>query len=136
MTSPLSSTSSFTLIERRVDALSNQMDKLLELQEATMNRLEMISQQLLKAMCVDMTTIKDGVQQQAHRQDALERLLSGLQHAVSSIVEVLKLSQLSKRLKSANTHTRKRVSDPDEWMDKKMDSAIDEQNLIKLNFNE
>ncbi|XP_066533931.1 myosin light chain kinase family member 4 [Hoplias malabaricus] len=159
-TSP--SSSSFLLIERRVDALSGQMDKMLTLQEAAMSQLDVISQEkgshtqeknmevLLKSMRVDMKLMKEQSEHQAHRLDALERLLSGLQQAVSFIAEVLKHSPLSELLKSSHTQAGERLEGKDDVEKPKVclkglksqkkkrppDVAVEVQKLNQQNTNE
>ncbi|KAI4890110.1 hypothetical protein NFI96_031290 [Prochilodus magdalenae] len=118
--------SSFTMVERQVDALTGQMDKLFTLQEAAMSRLDVMIQEkaaqqtdeknmehIMTAMHADMKIMKEQAEQQTRRLDALERLLSGLQHAVSFIAEVLKHSPLSELLKSPHTQAGERVKEKD-----------------------
>ncbi|KAL6486445.1 hypothetical protein MHYP_G00058370 [Metynnis hypsauchen] len=121
----VTTSSSFTMIERKVDALTSQMDKLLTLQEAANCRLDVISREkaaetdeknlehLLNAMHVDMKIMKEQADQHARRLDALERLLCGIQHAVSFIAEVLKHSPLSDLLKSSHVQAGERFKEKD-----------------------
>ncbi|KAK7150337.1 hypothetical protein R3I93_011556 [Phoxinus phoxinus] len=123
LSSPLSdqpsskSSSSFALvhIEGQVNDLSDKMDKLLALQEASLRRLDAIGEdqgrsggrsveQMLCDTRAVIETVREKEEQQDQRLDALERLVSGIQQVVSFIAEVLKHSRLADLLK--NTHSK------------------------------
>uniref|UniRef100_A0A9J8DA99 Myosin light chain kinase family member 4 n=1 Tax=Cyprinus carpio carpio TaxID=630221 RepID=A0A9J8DA99_CYPCA len=103
-------------IEGQVNDLSDKMDKLLALQEASLKRMDTISQdqgtaaggrsmeQMLCDVRVVIETVREKEEQQDQRLDALERLVSGIQQVVSFVAEVLKHSRLADLLK--NTHSK------------------------------
>lgn len=111
-----SKSSSSAALEGRVNALSGKMDKLLELQEAALRRLEDIGQeqnaaevgrsveQTLRDMQVVIETVREKAEQQDQKLDALERLVGGIQQVVSFVAEVLKHSRLADLFK--NTRNR------------------------------
>lgn len=103
-------------IEGQVNDLSDKMDKLLALQEASLKRMDTISQdqgtaaggrsmeQMLCDVRVVIETVREKEEQQDQRLDALERLVNGIQQVVSFVAEVLKHSRLADLLK--NTHSK------------------------------
>uniref|UniRef100_A0A8C2BYT2 Myosin light chain kinase family, member 4b n=1 Tax=Cyprinus carpio TaxID=7962 RepID=A0A8C2BYT2_CYPCA len=103
-------------IEGQVNDLSDKMDKLLALQEASLKRMDTISQdqgtaaggrsmeQMLCDVRVVIETVREKEEQQDQRLDALERLVSGIQQVVSFVAEVLKHARLADLLK--NTHSK------------------------------
>ncbi|XP_016384864.1 myosin light chain kinase 2, skeletal/cardiac muscle-like isoform X1 [Sinocyclocheilus rhinocerous] len=111
-----SSPSALVHIEGQVNDLSDKMDKLLALQEASLKRLDTIGQdqgtaaggrsmeQMLCDVRVVIETVREKEEQQDQRLDALERLVSGIQQVVSFVAEVLKHSRLADLLK--NTHSK------------------------------
>ncbi|KAF4099517.1 myosin light chain kinase 2, skeletal/cardiac muscle isoform X1 [Onychostoma macrolepis] len=111
-----SSSSALVHIEEQVNDLSDKMDKLLALQEASLKRLDTISQdqgtaaggrgmeQMLCDMRAVIETVREKEELQDQRLDALERLVSGIQQVVSFVAEVLKHSRLADLLK--NTHSK------------------------------
>ncbi|XP_051501242.1 myosin light chain kinase 2, skeletal/cardiac muscle-like isoform X1 [Myxocyprinus asiaticus] len=121
-----SSSSAFVHIEGRVNALSGKMDKLLALQEAALRRLDAIGQEQgtstggrsVEQMLCDMhvvivETVREKAEQQNQRLDALERLINGIQQAVSFITEVQKHSKLADLLKSKHSKSNIRLRDKD-----------------------
>lgn len=116
-----SSSSALVHIEGQVNDLSDKMDKLLALQEASLKRLDTISQdqgtaggrsveQMLCDVRVVIETIREKEEQQDQRLDALERLVSGIQQVVSFVAEVLKHSRLADLLKNTHSKSSSRVS--------------------------
>ncbi|CAM4693392.1 unnamed protein product [Leuciscus chuanchicus] len=111
-----SSSSALVHIEGQVNDLSDKMDKLLALQEASLRQLDAIGQdqgtatrgrsveQMLCEMRAVIETVREKEEQQDQRLDAWERLVSGIQQVVSFIAEVLKHSRLADLLK--NTHSK------------------------------
>lgn len=105
-------------IEGRVNALSGKMDKLLELQEAALRKLDDIGQeqnaskagrsmeQILHDMHVVIETVREKAEQQDRRLDALERLVGGIQQVVNFVAEVLKHSQLTDIFKNKPNHSK------------------------------
>ncbi|XP_030628035.1 myosin light chain kinase 2, skeletal/cardiac muscle [Chanos chanos] len=119
------SPSSLVVIERRVDALCGQMDKLITLQETALKRLDVIGrekgstaggrgvEEVMRDMRVAMETLSEKTEQQIGRLDTLERLVGGLQEFVSYIAETLKHSRLPELLKSTHTQSNKRLKGRD-----------------------
>ncbi|XP_016094163.1 myosin light chain kinase 2, skeletal/cardiac muscle-like isoform X1 [Sinocyclocheilus grahami] len=111
-----SSPSALVHIEGQVNDLSDKMDKLLALQEASLKRLDTIGQdqgtaaggrsmeQMLCDVRVVIETVQEKEEQQDQRLDALEQLVSSIQQVVSFVAEALKHSRLADFLK--NTHSK------------------------------
>lgn len=105
-------------LEGRVNALSGKMDKLLELEEAALRRLDDIGQgqnasekewsveQTLRDMCVVIETFREKAEQQDQRLDAVECLVGGLQQVVNFVAEVLKHSQLADIFKCTKNRSK------------------------------
>ncbi|KAK2884237.1 hypothetical protein Q8A67_017874 [Cirrhinus molitorella] len=118
-----SSPSALVHIEGQVSDLSDKMDKLLALQEASLKRLDTIGQdqgtggrsieQMLCDVRVVIETVREKEEQQDQRLDALERLVSGIQQVVSFVAEVLKHSRLADLLKKTNTKSIRRFREKD-----------------------
>lgn len=113
-----SKSSSSAALEGRVNALSGKMDKLLELQEAALRRLEDIGQeqnaaevgrsveQTLRDMQVVIETVREKAEQQDQRLDALERLVGGIQQVVNFVAEVLKHSRFADLFKNTRNRSK------------------------------
>lgn len=117
-----SSSSALVHIEEQVNDLSDKMDKLLPLHEASLKRLDSISQdqgtaaggrsveQMLCDVRVVLETVRENEEQQDQRLDALEQLVNSIQLVVSFVAEVLKHSRLADLLKNTHSKSSSRVS--------------------------
>ncbi|XP_042611814.1 myosin light chain kinase 3-like isoform X1 [Cyprinus carpio] len=106
----------------QVNDLSDKMDKLLALQEASLRRLDTIGQdqgtatggrgveQMLCDMRVVIETVREKEEQQDQRLDALERLV---QQVVSFVAEMLKRSRLASLLKNSHSKSSSRFREKD-----------------------
>uniref|UniRef100_A0A8C2K4X4 Myosin light chain kinase family, member 4b n=1 Tax=Cyprinus carpio TaxID=7962 RepID=A0A8C2K4X4_CYPCA len=106
----------------QVNDLSDKMDKLLALQEASLRRLHTIGQdqgtatggrgveQMLCDMRVVIETVREKEEQQDQRLDALERLV---QQVVSFVAEMLKRSRLASLLKNSHSKSSSRFREKD-----------------------
>ncbi|RXN26578.1 myosin light chain kinase family member 4-like isoform X2 [Labeo rohita] len=118
-----SSPSALVHIEGQVSDLSDKMDKVLAMQEASLRRLDTICQdqgtggrsveQMLCDVRVVIETVREKEEQQDQRLDALERLVSGIQQVVSFVAEVLKHSRLADLLKNKQSKSSSRFREKD-----------------------
>ncbi|KAJ8395517.1 hypothetical protein AAFF_G00032510 [Aldrovandia affinis] len=109
----------FSFIETRIETLSDKMDKLINIQETVLSRLDGMSQDMeslrgdkeegqpdtgvggtaeVTGICQEMSTIMSAVdqrsQQQAQKLEGMERLVLGIQQVISFIGEAVKSSRL------------------------------------------
>ncbi|XP_056337598.1 myosin light chain kinase family member 4 isoform X2 [Danio aesculapii] len=117
------SKSSLVHIEGQVRDLSDKMDKLLALQEASLKQLDAMGQdhstggrsveQMLCDVRVVIETVREKEEQQDQRLDALERLVSSIHQVVSFVAEALKQSSLADRLKKTHSKSSNRYREKD-----------------------
>ncbi|XP_059368806.1 myosin light chain kinase family member 4 isoform X1 [Carassius carassius] len=153
-----SSSSSLVHIEGQVNDLSDKMDKLLALQEASLKRLDTIGldqgtaaggrsmEQMLCDVRVVIETVREKEEQQDQRLDALERLVSGIQQVVNFVAEVLKHSKLADLLKKTHSKSSSRFREKDGkekskvyqkgLKTQKKKKPLDESDLVNAGFEE
>ncbi|KAG9348101.1 hypothetical protein JZ751_004130 [Albula glossodonta] len=108
----------FDMMENRIESLSEKLDKLINIQETVLTRLDGMSQDMenlrgdmgqeesqqqepgadMKGICQEMSSIMSAVnqrtEQQAQKLEGMERLVMGIQQVIAFIGETVKSSRL------------------------------------------